>query len=51
MSDTVEIIVQSSDTVEIGITAADTVEINLIDTLIVGNQNNAFPYILPFNLE
>jgi len=51
MSDIVNISLQDSDTVNISLQDSDIVNISLIDTLIVGNQDNAFPYILPFNLE
>lgn len=50
MSDNVEVIIQNGDTVEIGVQAGDTVEINFYDSLAIGNQNDMFPYILPFNL-
>jgi len=40
-----------SDIVNIILQPSDIVNITIIDTLIVGNQDNAFPYILPFNLE
>jgi len=51
MSDTVEIVVQDGDTVEVSVQDGDTVEINFYDSLAIGNQNDMFPYILPFNLE
>lgn len=49
--DTVEIHTTAGDTVEINMTAGDTVEINLAENILVGNQNDQFPYILPLILE
>jgi formylmethanofuran dehydrogenase subunit D len=48
--DVVELTVQDGDTVEVSVQDGDTVEINFYDSLAIGNQNDMFPYILPFNL-
>lgn len=41
MSDTVEIIVQSSDTIELNITASDTVEVGLVESVYFGSDTVA----------
>lgn len=50
MSDAIEIISQIGDTIEIYTQDGDIIEVGIIETLNIGNQNDYFPYILPFNL-
>jgi len=48
---TVEINTTAGNTVEINTTAGNTVELITVDQLIVGNQNDAFPYYFDFKLS